>query len=165
MATKRPDVAFRLSVEMMEEIARAALMKGRMILLVKTPEQADKISTRLRTALAKELVENPSLYTPARGRGPLLKPMGSNPSFVQLTHGGWVFIWPADDMSADEELGQPQYVYWPSEGGTYEKVPYNIWQAARAAGHVYRPVSIATPKKKNPGRPTAWDRLMADEDE
>jgi hypothetical protein len=165
MAARKPDVAFRLSVEMMEEIARAALMKGRMILLVKTPEQAEKVSKRLRDAISVELRDNASLFTPARGRGPLLKAIGSNPSFVQLTHGGWVFIWPADDMSADEELGQPQFVYWPSEGGAYEKVPYNIWQAARGAGHIYRPVSIAPPKKKNPGRPTAWDRLMADEDE
>jgi hypothetical protein len=172
MVASRREMAFRLSAEMMEEIAVSALSKGRCILLVKTPEQAEKIALKVRLGIEKELRENPDNYVPQRVRGtlavpsrPSLKPVGANPTFVQLTHGGWVFVWPADDMHPDEELGQPQVVYWPSEGGTYEKVTYELWKQSRLKGDIYRPMSVTAPKKKGTGRPTAWERLLSDEDD
>ena len=64
-------------------------------------------------------------------------------------------------MDANEEIGQPEYVYWPSEGGSYEKVTYALWKLHRLAGTIYRPVVVTVPKK-SAGPRTAWDRLMSD---
>jgi hypothetical protein len=100
-----------------------------------------------------------------KNRQPALKPEGMNPTFVQVTNGGWVFIDAAEELSPEDEIGQPQFVYWPSEGGAYEKVAYDLWKRARLAGNVFRPVTIATPKKKTEGRPTAWDRLLEEDDD
>jgi hypothetical protein len=159
-------MAFRLGAEMMEEIGREALSRGRCIVLVKHQEQAEKVSLKIRTAIREELMDNPDNYTgPRGGRPPMLKPLGNNLSFIQITNGGWVFVWPADDMDANEEIGQPQFVYWPSEGGAYEKVTYDLWKLNRLAGTIYRPMTVATPKKKTPGRPTAWDRLLSEDDD
>ena len=151
-------MSFRLSEEMMEEIAVSTVAKGKSILLVKSEEQAVKVAQRVREAIEAELPAG------SVGRSPKLKPATTNPSFVQLTNGGWVFIWPADDMGANDEMGQPEIVYWPSEGGNYEKVSYNLWRTARLAGEIWRPVTVSVPKKSQ-GRPTSWERLLSDEDE
>lgn len=157
-------MAFRLSPEMMKEIAVSALGKRRSLVLVKTPAQADKIADKIREALRDEIVANPEAYRPARGRTVLIRPIGSNPSLIQTTNGGWVFVWPADDMGADEDIGDPEFVYWPSEGGAYEKVTYSLWKKHRAAGDIYRPVVVTQPRKAT-GPRTAWDRLLDDEDD
>ena len=161
-------MSFRLSKEMMEEIAASTIHnRSRSILLVKSSEQAEKIAHKVREGIEQELPN----WLPPDGRQrlaslqpPKLKPGGSNPTFVQMTHGGWVFVWPADDMGPEEDIGQPQFVYWPSEGGAYEKVTYELWQKGRLAGNVWRPVTISTAPKKTE-RLTAWERLLLDEDE
>lgn len=154
-------MAFRLSQEMLLDIAQIALGKGRIIVLVKNSKQADKVSDRLRTVLGAE-IQNQGLTEGPRPT--LLKPVGQNPSFVQLTQGGWVFIWPAQDMAADDPLGSPELVYWPSEGGAYEKVTYQLWKQHRLAGDIYRPVTVQV-VPRHTGPRTVWERLLDDEEE
>ena len=161
-------MSFRLSPEMIQEIAGLAFNKGRVILLTRDEAQAEKAAVHLREVIQRLCAEVISQTLTADGhplRNTVLKPEGRNPSFVQLTNGGWVFLWPANDMTADDDLGSPQVVYWPSEGGAYERVTFSFWQEMRRAGEIYRPVTVA-PTVKPTGEPrTVWDRLLVDEDE
>lgn len=153
----------RLTRELLVEVAGAAMEKKRMVFLCQTIEQADRLADRFRKALIDEAIEQGMGDVKARTK--LFRPPGSNPSFVQLMNGGWVFFYPANDLTADEDIGGPEFVYWPSEGGNYEKVTYSFWQNERRKGCIYRPVTTAEaktpPKKKGPR--TAWDRLLEDD--
>lgn len=155
----------RLTREFLSEVARAAIEKARLVFLVQDLDQADRLADRFRKALIDEAVEQGVSEIAARTK--LFRPAGANPSFVQMVNGGWVFFYPAKDLAADDEIGHAQYVYWPSEGGNYEKVSFDFWRRERRKGAIFRPVSTAEgaaakPKKK--GRPTAWDRLLEDDD-
>jgi hypothetical protein len=153
----------RLTRELLVEVAAAAMNKERTVFLCQSIEQADRLADRFRKALIDEAIEGGMGDVAARTK--LFRPPGSNPSFVQLTNGGWVFFYPANDLTADEDIGGPEHVYWPSEGGNYEKVTYNFWRNERRKGCIYRPVTTAEakapPKKKGPR--TAWDRLLEDD--
>lgn len=161
-------MSFRLSPEMIQEIAGLAFNKGRVILLTRDEAQATKAASHLRETIQKLCDEGSLMALTVEGhrpRLPMLRPEGRNPSFVQVTNGGWVFLWPANDMTADDDMGSPQVVYWPSEGGAYERVTFSFWQEMRRAGEIYRPVTVA-PTVKPTGEPrTVWDRLLVDEDE
>ena len=153
----------RLTRELLGEIAQAAISKGRLVFLCKDIEMADRLADRFRKALIDEAIEQGMSELSARTK--LFRPAGANPSFVQLLNGGWVFFYPAKDLGADDDIGHAEHVYWPSEGGNYEKVTFDFWRRERRKGSVYRPVTTAEgpPPKKKGGRPTAWDRLLEDD--
>ena len=155
----------RLTRALLVEVAKSAIEHGRLVFLCHASgglALADRLSDRFRKALIDEAVEQGWSQITARTK--LFRPAGSNPSFVQLTSGGWVFFYPANDLTADEDIGGPEFVYWPSEGGNYEKVSYDFWRRERRTGCIYRPVTTAEakpPKKKGPR--TAWDRVLEDD--
>jgi hypothetical protein len=156
-------MASRLNKELLVEVANAAMNRGRIVFLCQDLPQADRLADRFRKALVDEAIEGGMGDVKARTK--LFRPPGANASFVQLTNGGWVFFYPANDLSADENIGSPEHMYWPSEGGNYERVTYEFWQKERRKGCIYRPVTTAEakvpPKKKGPR--TAWDRLLEDD--
>lgn len=154
----------RLTRELLGEIARAAIEKGRLVFLCQDLPQADRLADRFRKALIDEAIEQGVAEITARTK--LFRPAGSNPSFVQMVNGGWVFFYPAKELNADDDIGHAESVYWPSEGGNYEKVAFDFWKKERRKGCIYRPVTTAetAPKKKKGGRPTAWDRLLEDDE-
>lgn len=144
---------YRLSTEMAEVVADAVMEKHRCIVLVKTETQAENFARRLRQVIQE------------RGKPvalDLLRPEGANPNFIRCKLGGWAFIWPIDDLDPDDEIAQTNWVYWPTEGGTYQRIPYAKWKAERSAGNMYRPVE-AKPKKHSGAPLTAWERLLDDE--
>jgi hypothetical protein len=153
----------RLTRELLGEMAQAAMEKARLVFLCQDLSQADRLAERFRKALRDEAIEQGMSEITARTK--LIRPAGANPSFVQLLNGGWVFFYPAKDLNADDDIGHAESVYWPSEGGNYEKVSFDFWRGERRKGCIYRPVTTAetTPKKKKSGRPTAWDRLLEDD--
>jgi hypothetical protein len=154
----------RLTRELLVQVAQTALEKGRMVFLCQNLDQADRLADRFRKALMDEAIAQGMSEISARTR--LYRPAGANPSFVQLTNGGWVFFYPASDLNPEDDIGHAESVFWPSEGGNYEKVSYDFWRRERRKGCIYRPVTTAekvdAPKKKS-GRPTAWDRLLEDD--
>jgi len=153
----------RLNRELLREVAQAAIEKHRIVFLCQDINQADRLADRFRKALVDEAIEQGMGEVPARTK--LYRPAGANPSFVQMVNGGWVFFYPAKDLNANDDIGHAESVYWPSEGGNYEKVSYEFWRRERRKGSVFRAVTTAeeAPKKKKPGRPTAWDRLLEDD--
>jgi hypothetical protein len=154
----------RLTRELLVEVAQAALNRARILFLCQSLDQADRLADRFRKALIDEAVESGMGDVNARTK--LFRPAGANPSFVQLVAGGWVFFYPASDLNADDEIGPAQDVWWPSEGGNYERVAYDVWKRERRKGNVYRPVATAEappPKRKKGERPTAWERLLEDD--
>ncbi len=156
-------MAARLTRELLSEVAQQAIEKGRIVFLCQDLAQADRLADRFRKALIDEAISQGVAEITARTK--LFRPAGANPSFVQMVNGGWVFFYPAKDLNADDDIGHAQSVYWPSEGGNYEKVTFEFWKKERRKGCTYRPVTTAetvAPKKKK-GRPTAWDRLLEDD--
>lgn len=154
----------RLTRELLGEIAQAAIEKARIVFLCQDIAQADRLAERFRKALRDEAMEQGVSEISARTK--LYRPAGANPSFVQMVNGGWVFFYPAKDLNADDDIGHAEHVYWPSEGGNYEKVSFDFWRKERRKGCIYRPMTTAegpAPKKKKSGRPTAWDRLLEDD--
>ena len=100
----------------------------------------------------------------SEGREKLLKQPGANPEFVKLTNGAWVFFIACEELTVDEEVGQPDFVLWPSEGGEYAVVKHRDWKLIRA-------------KEESPWRPTeqfedsphfaegsVWDRLTGEDE-
>jgi hypothetical protein len=154
----------RLTRELLSEVAQQAIGKARIVFLCQDLAQADRLADRFRKALIDEAIEQGVAEITARTK--IFRPAGSNPSFVQLLNGGWVFFYPASDLNPEDDIGHAQTVYWPSEGGNFEKVTYDFWKKERRKGCMYRPVTTAetAPKKKKVGRPTAWDRLLEDDD-
>jgi hypothetical protein len=153
----------RLTRELLGEVARTALEKGRLVFLCQDLPQADRLADRFRKSLIAEAIEQGVAEISARTK--LFRPAGANPSFVQLTNGGWVFFYPAPDLTAEDDIGHAEHVYWPTEGGNYEKVTFDAWKRERRKGCIYRPMTTGegVPKKKKGGRPTAWDRLLEDD--
>lgn len=154
--------AFRLTRALFAEVAHLAfLQRGRIVFLVQTEAQADKLATRFR----KVLNEESSTEGWAARSGNLALPSKSNPGFVQLYCGGWVFFQAINDLEADEDIGQVQWVYWPTEGGNYERVSYDFWRQERRKGSVYRPILVAEVKTKTSGSRTAWDIILDGDDD
>jgi hypothetical protein len=141
---------------MLEEVAMDTFTKVRNILLVKSFEQAEKVSTKLRDIITEHMAA-------MMGKRPVLRPAGQNPNFIRLSTGGWVFVWPIDDLEPDESLGDPTSVYWPTEGGQYERVPFATWRKSRLEGNLYRPVTVTLVKREGSDRPTVWDRILEDD--
>ena len=97
-------------------------------------------------------------------REKLLKPPGSNPDFVKLTSGAWVFFIACEELTVDEEVGQPDYVLWPSEGGDYAVVKHRDWKLIRAKEESpWRPVEqFEDPVQFQEG--SVWDRLTGEDE-
>jgi hypothetical protein len=153
----------RLTRELLGEVAQAAIGKARLVFLCQDLAQADRLADRFRKAVIAEAIEQGMAELTARTR--LLRVAGGNPSFVQLTNGGWVFFYPASDLTAEDDIGHAEHVFWPTEGGNYEKVTFDTWKQQRRKGCIYRPMTTGekVPPKKKAGRPTAWDRLLEDD--
>jgi hypothetical protein len=152
--------SFRLTRGFLVEVAHQVYsLRGHVVLLVRTETQGDRLADRFRKILLEEF--------PLTTRGsepPLLRPTGANPSFVSLFNGGWCLFHPITDLDADDDVGHVQFVYWPTEGGNYEKVDYEFWRKERQQGHVFRPLLVMqtkAPSKKGPR--TAWDRILEDD--
>lgn len=99
----------------------------------------------------------------------LMQPERTNPSFVQMSGSetGWVFFHPNEDISPTDEIGNPSFVYWPTEGGDYQKISYVIWCRERAKS-VWRPVHLSGALKWEDPKPEAqkprdaWNALLED---
>ena len=153
MAGVRYGMTIQVSTEMIDEIAASAVSCGRLVVLVKDQLQAQKVTDKVRLAIEAALLGLVDPRPPAQRN----RMAGGSFDFIRLTRGGWVFIWPIDDIDPDEPLGEVQDVYWPSEGGQYERVTFNLWKQLVRAGHVYRPVTVAPAPE--PGPRSAWQRL------
>lgn len=104
------------------------------------------------------------LYLKEDGRDELVKPPGSNPDFVKLTNGAWVFFIPCEELDVEDDVGQPDYVIWPTEGGVYALVKHREWRLARAkTDDPWRPVEVSEePPVFEEG--SVWDRLTGKDD-
>ena len=102
---------------------------------------ADHVADRFRKAFFAQamLLRNCAEITARK----LLRPEGTNPSFIQMVspETGWVFFHPNEDITAEEDIGTPTFVYWPTEGASYQKIPYLVWRRERAKS-VWRPVHL-----------------------
>src|SRR5579863_6932832 len=117
----------RLTKALLREVAEELLQHHRVLFLCKDVAQADRLAMRLRKAVIDEAIAEGMAEVTARIH--LMRPPGSNPSFVQLAKGGgWCFLHPCADITADEDIGAVELVYWPTEGGNYEKVDYRAWK-------------------------------------
>jgi hypothetical protein len=167
--------ATRLNRIMLAEVAyNSWVRRERSVFLCRSEAFADRIAFRFRKVLHEEnysekwfddpralqWVENPLT-------GGLCKPAGSNPSFVQLHNGAWVFFQDINDLEADEDIGPVQFVYWPTLGGNYEKVTYDFWRSGRSSGNIHRPLLTveSKPKGKANKERNAWDIIMEDDDD
>lgn len=95
------------------------------------------------------------------GRKPLVKPPGSNPDFVKLTNGAWVFFIACEELDVSDDVGQPDFVIWPTEGGVYAVVKHREWKLARGKmDEPWRPVDVSEePPVFEEG--SVWDRLTS----
>jgi hypothetical protein len=168
--------AMRLNRVMLAEVAFNTLCtRERSVFLCRTEQFADRIAFRFRKILheenfAQKWVTDPKALEWAENpqTGGLCKPPGSNPSFVQLYNGGWVFFHDINDLDAGDDVGHANFVYWPSEGGNYEKVTYEFWRSERSrSADPYRLVLTAESQSKTQkqGPRTAWDIILEDEDD
>ncbi len=142
--------------------SHAAAMKDRL-------NFTDRVADRFRRAFIEKAMEmrNCAELTARK----LLRPEGSNPSFIQMVgrETGWVFFHANEDMTAREEIGNPAFVYWPTEGADYQKIPYLSWRRERA-GSVWRPVHMKgsltwedAPVVPARGARDAWAHLLDDD--
>jgi len=89
----------------------------------------------------------------------LLKPGGSNPDFVKLTTGAWAFFIACEELDLGDEVGHPDFMLWPTEGGVYALVKHREWRMIRATqDNPWRPVEVSEePPVFQEG--SVWDRL------
>jgi len=76
---------------------------------------------------------------------------------LKTAFGGWIFFYPVEVLTPTasmEQLGDPDFVYWPDVEGAYARVPYPQWTSLRQRGDVYRPTG---PQPKGPR--SIWQRL------
>ena len=145
-------------------IARITIKK---IFLCRSEKFADRIAFRFRKVLNEENDSEGWADVQSLPGGSMSRPGGSNPSFVQLHNGAWVFFQDINDLEADEDIGPVQFVYWPTLGGNYEKVTYDFWRSGRSSGDIHRPLlTVETkPKGKANKERNAWDIIMEDDDD
>jgi len=98
-------------------------------------------------------------------REKLLKSPGANPDFVKLTNGAWVFFIACEELSPTEDVGQPDYVFWPSDGGDYAQVRHRDWRLARAGADTpWRPLPIVEEDGPKLAEGSLWDKLAAEDE-
>jgi hypothetical protein len=73
--------------------------------------------------------------------------------------GGWVFFFPVEITTADEDINAPDFVYWQDPKGVYERLAYHEWVLQRRAGNVWRPRRVGVGDAPR----TAWDHILDDE--
>jgi hypothetical protein len=130
----------KLDKKLRLEVAQTVLDGGSVLFLTPNSEMTDRVADLFRKAFVENAMEVKGCAELTARK--LMKPEGANPSYVQLAKGpGHAFFHPNQDMTADEEIGNPTFVYWPTEGGDYQKVPYNTWKRERRA-HLWRPVHL-----------------------
>ena len=157
-------IATRLNRLLLAEVAHSSwLLRERSVFLCRDEKFADRIAARFRKVLHEE--GDAERWTERSGN--LCKPEGANPSFVQLFSGGWVFFQDINDLEANEDVGPVQFVYWPTEGGNYEKVTYDFWRSGRTAGNIHRPLLAheTKPKGKANKERNAWTMILEDDDD
>ena len=79
-----------------------------------------------------------------------------NEWILRTAFGGWLFFYPIEVLTPQtslEDVGKPDFVYWPDADGRYERVPWIQWLSMRVGGHVWRPKSNAK------GPRSVWDRI------
>ncbi len=132
-------------------------------------EVADRVADRFRKSFNEKAME--LRHCAELTARKLLRPEGNNPSFVRMVdrETGWVFFHPNEDISEGEEVGTPSFVYWPTEGGAYQKIAYLGWRRERRE-NVWRPVHFKglldwedPPSTPARGPRVAWDALFDDE--
>jgi hypothetical protein len=82
-----------------------------------------------------------------------------NPWLLRTKFGGWVFFYPIDvltEQTSWDELGSPNFVYWPDTQGKYGRIPWSQWLDMRGRGNVWRPSS---PSRTVTGPRSIWERL------
>jgi hypothetical protein len=81
-----------------------------------------------------------------------------NAWILRTTFGGWVFFYPIEVLTAQtsmQDVGDPQFVYWPDASGEYARVPWMQWLSLRERGNVWRPTSMS----RASGPRSVWERL------
>lgn len=138
--------------EILEVLRDIILNRQRVIVLLRHKDKSTAAAGRLRLFLEEE------------GRSALLKPPGSNPDNVRLTNGAWVFFIACEELAPDDEVGQPDYMIWPTEGGVYALVRHRDWKLIRAHEESpWRPAEVSEePPTFEEG--SVWDRLTGRDD-
>ncbi len=82
-----------------------------------------------------------------------------NAWILRTTFGGWVFFYPIEALTPQtgmEEVGEPEFVYWPDAKNNYVRVPWIQWLTLRDRGNIWRP----TTSGRQPGSPRSiWERI------
>jgi hypothetical protein len=152
----------KLSRDLMVEIAKTTLSKKGVIVLTRTLEESDEWNLRFRQFVMDLYPERKGTETRVP-ESHVLKPAKSG--YSKLHSGGWALFHPVEDLGPDDHVGSPDYVYWPTQGMDYERLPYLTWQEERRKS-VWRPILVKgeLDKPKKPGAPlTAWDILLKDD--
>lgn len=81
-----------------------------------------------------------------------------NAWILRTTFGGWVFFYPIEALRPEtgmDDVGEPEFVYWPDADGHYARVPWVQWGVLRERGHVWRP----TAQSRTHSPRSIWERL------
>jgi len=127
------------------------LNRQRVIVLLRHKDRATEAANRFRAFLVEEKRES------------LLKNPGSNPDFVKLSNGAWVFFIASEELDPTEDVGQADYVLWPTEGGVYAMLRHRDWRLVRSSqDSPWRPLEVS-PEEASPGEGTVWERLAGED--
>lgn len=140
--------------EICEALRDVVLGRFRVIVLLRHKGKSTEAAERFRSYLVED------------GRADLLKTPGANPDFVKLGNGAWVFFIACEELEPNEDVGQADFVFWPTEGGDYAQVRHREWKLARLAQDgPWRPLDVSpdAPESSGDGG-TVWDRLSAEDD-
>ncbi len=151
-------MAMTLGQEMFDDLAATMATRKNILILTRSDEEAERAGIRLREVLIETAIQDGFSAEKALAK---IKAQSQNPSFVQMSSGPWAFFNNILDLEADEPIGNPDMVLWPTEGGTYEPLIYRAWQIQRRSGLIYRP---PTPIPRTDGPQTAWARLIDEDD-
>lgn len=140
--------------EICESLLSLVLQRMRTIVLVRHKDKATEAANTFRT------------YLETQERGDLLKPPGHNPDFVKLSNGSWVFFIPCEELGPYEDVGQADFVLWPTLGGNYGQVRYRDWRVARASQDLpWRELAVSdVASSPNPTEESVWSRLVGEDD-
>lgn len=138
--------------EILPALEQILTVRKRVIVLVRDVSQSTAAADALRAHLA------------GTDLGPKVKPSGRNADFVKLSTGAWAFFIACTELAPDEDVGQPDFVLWPTEGGVYATVTHSDWKAVRTqSDSPWRPLAVfddAEPVEPD----SVWDRLVSDKD-
>ena len=138
--------------EICEALRGVILNRQRVIVLLRHTERATEAADRFRAYLTEDK------------RATLLKPPGTNPDFVKLSNGAWVFFIGCEELGPNEDVGQADFVFWPTEGGDYAQVKHREWRLARSAQDTpWRPLEV-NPDDAPRSEGTVWKRLAGEDD-